>query len=119
MIFVSSCQSFSICGHNAISGYFVLIGVPHVLWKVIRSAITLEVGKCLIIPHGDAIRFLVNFKDENGVPIRSFVYWGRIYDSSSVVVSSVSALTRVETGVYRMTGQTDPSGPMDWGVACF
>ena len=68
--------------------------------------------------NGDAIRFLVNFKDENGVLFDPSSTWGRIYDSSSVVVSSVSALKRVETGVYRHDWQTDPS-TIGLGVGAF
>jgi len=59
--------------------------------------------------NGDAVRFLVNFRDENGALFDPSSTWGKIYDSSSTVVASVTALTRVSTGAYRYDWQTDPA----------
>jgi len=68
--------------------------------------------------NGDAIRFLVNFKDENGALFDPSSTWGKIYDSSSTVVSSVAGLSRVSTGVYRHDWQTEPAS-VAAGVGAF
>lgn len=56
---------------------------------------------------GDTIRFVVTFKDQSGTAFDPSSTWGKIFDSSSTVVQSISALTSgTATGVYTYDWQT-------------
>lgn len=68
--------------------------------------------------NGDAIRFLITFKNENGALFDPSSTWGKVYDSSSTVVASVTGLTRVETGSYTHDWQSDPAS-VALGVGAF
>lgn len=65
--------------------------------------------------RGDAIWCKATFRDEDDLLIDPSSTWGKIYDSSSTVVQSISALSRVSTGYYKYAWQTsanNASGPV-------
>ncbi len=55
---------------------------------------------------GTAIRFTVQFKDSSGSAYDPSSTWGLVWDSSSTVVGSISALTRTTTGTYHADWQS-------------
>lgn len=56
---------------------------------------------------GDTIRFVVTFKDNSGVAFNPSSTWARVYDSSSSVVMSASALNSgSDTGIFTLDWQT-------------
>ena len=65
---------------------------------------------------GDAIRFKVTFRDENDALFDPSSTWGTVYDSSSTVVSSISALTKADVGVYTATWQSSRGGAIGQGA---
>ncbi len=67
---------------------------------------------------GDTLRFLVTFKNNSGVAFDPTSTWGRVYDSSSTVVTSIAALTKNVTGYYYYDWQSDVSSHAD-GVGAF
>lgn len=68
---------------------------------------------------GDTIRFVVTFKDNSGTAFDPTSTWGRVFDSSSTVVQSVSALTSgTATGIYTYDWQTI-AGSHQLGVGAF
>ena len=68
---------------------------------------------------GDAIRFLVTFKNNSGVAFDPTSTWGRVYDSASTVVQSIAALTLVTTGNYYHDWQSDAASHGAFGVGAF
>jgi len=56
---------------------------------------------------GDALHFTATFQNNSGVAFDPSSTWGRVYDSASTIVQSITALTRVETGSYYYDWQTD------------
>jgi len=67
---------------------------------------------------GDALRFTITFMNNSGVAFDPTSTWGRVYDSSSTVVTSIAALTRVSTGYYFADWQSDVASHAD-GVGAF
>lgn len=56
---------------------------------------------------GDTIRFIITFKDNSGNAFDPSSTWGKIFDSSSSVVQSISALNSgTDTGIYVYDWQT-------------
>jgi len=59
---------------------------------------------------GDAIRFIVTFKDNSGTAFNPSSTWARVYDSSSTVVVSATALgSGTSTGIFTYDWQSDPA----------
>jgi hypothetical protein len=58
--------------------------------------------------NGDTLWFITTFQDNSGTPFDPSSTWGRVYDSSSTVVGTATALTRVTTGTYTWDWQSDP-----------
>jgi hypothetical protein len=71
-----------------------------------------------IFTLGDTLRFTATFRTGSGARYDPASTWGRVYDSSSAVVSSPSMLTRVGTGIYSYEWQSDP-GSHAPGVGAF
>jgi hypothetical protein len=67
--------------------------------------------------RGDTIWLKAVFRDENDLLFDPSSTWGRIYDSSSTVVRSISELTKVSTGHYSFAWQTNPSSHASGMVA--
>ena len=67
---------------------------------------------------GDTIWLKATFRDENDLLFNPNSTWGKVYDSSSSVVSSITALTNVSTGHYSYAWQTDPRS-VAYGVVAF
>jgi hypothetical protein len=56
---------------------------------------------------GDTIRFVVTFKDNSGTAFDPTSTWGKIFDSSSTVVQSITNLVSgTATGIYTYDWQT-------------
>ena len=66
---------------------------------------------------GDTIWFKATFRDENDALVDPSSTWGAVYDSSSTVVASISALTKQEVGIYTYPWQSARSGAA--GVGAF
>jgi hypothetical protein len=65
--------------------------------------------------RGDTIWLKATFRDENDLLFDPSSTWGKVYDSSSTVVQSISALTKTSTGYYSYAWQTTnshASGPV-------
>jgi hypothetical protein len=65
--------------------------------------------------RGDTIWLKAMFRDENDLLFDPSSTWGKVYDSSSTVVQSITALTRTSTGYYAYAWQTTSghaSGPV-------
>lgn len=63
--------------------------------------------------NGDNLTFLTTFRDQvTGELIDPSSTWGRVYDSSSTVVATIAAMTKVTTGdhagSYICDWQSDP-----------
>jgi hypothetical protein len=67
---------------------------------------------------GDTIWLKATFRDENDLLFDPSSTWGKIYDSSSTVVQSISALTKISVGIYSYAWQTDPASHAS-GVVAF
>ena len=56
---------------------------------------------------GDTIRFIVTFKDNSGAAFDPSSTWGRVFDSSSTVVQSITGLTSgTASGIYTYDWQS-------------
>jgi len=55
---------------------------------------------------GDALTFTATFVDSAGAAFDPSSTWGRVWDSSSTVVGSISALTKAAVGSYIATWQS-------------
>lgn len=58
---------------------------------------------------GDTVWLKAVFRDENDLLFDPSSTWGAVYDSSSTVVASISALTKTSTGYYAYAWQTTRS----------
>lgn len=56
--------------------------------------------------RGDTIWCKAVFRDENDLLFDPSSTWGAIYDSSSTIVASITALTRTSTGYYNFAWQS-------------
>jgi len=67
---------------------------------------------------GTAVRFLAMFRDSSGSLYDPSSTWGAVFDSSSSMVGSLSALTRVSTGNYYADWQSN-AGSCQAGQVAF
>lgn len=56
---------------------------------------------------GTAVRFYATFLDSSRNPYDPSSTWGKVWDSTSSVVGSISALTRTSTGYYYADWQSN------------
>lgn len=67
--------------------------------------------------NGDTIWMTAVFRTNSGALFDPSSTWGKIYDASSVMVQSISALIKDSTGVYKYGWQSNPASHQNGPIA--